>query len=157
MGDDRPPARAWSDTFIYEAHVKGFTISHEGVEPSARGTYAALGHPAVVEHLVKLGVTAVELLPIHAFADDRFLLERGLRNYWGYSTLNFFAPEPRYMGEGGVEGLRSAIRTLHEAGIEVILDVVYNHTCEGNHLARRYHGAGSTTPSITRRPRKRHA
>lgn len=133
-GDDRPPRRAWSETIIYEAHVKGLTILHEGVAPSARGTYAALGHPDIVDHLVKLGVTAVELLPIHAFADDRFLLERGLRNYWGYSTLNFFAPEPRFMGEGGSNGLRSAIRTLHSAGMEVILDVVYNHTCEGNNL-----------------------
>ncbi len=133
-GDDRPPHRPWSDTIIYEAHVKGLTISNEGIAPTARGTYAALGHPAIVDHLVKLGVTAVELLPIHAFADDRFLLERGLRNYWGYSTLNFFAPEPRFMGDGGANGLRSAIRTLHSAGIEVILDVVYNHTCEGNSL-----------------------
>jgi len=133
-GDDHPPHRPWSDTIIYEAHVKGLTISNEGIAPTARGTYAALGHPAIVDHLVKLGVTAVELLPIHAFADDRFLLERGLRNCWGYSTLNFFAPEPRFMGDGGANGLRSAIRTLHSAGIEVILDVVYNHTCEGNSL-----------------------
>jgi isoamylase len=133
-GDDRPPRRAWSDSIIYEAHVKGLTILHEGIDPSARGTYAALGHPEVVDHLLKLGVTAVELLPIHAFTDDRFLLEKGLRNYWGYSTLNFFSPEPRYMGEAGVNGLRTAISSLHEAGIEVILDVVYNHTCEGNQL-----------------------
>ncbi|MBX9758239.1 MAG: glycogen debranching protein GlgX, partial [Beijerinckiaceae bacterium] len=133
-GDDRPPRRPWSDTIIYEAHVKGLTIMHEAVPHAVRGTFTALGHPAIVDHLVKLGVTAVELLPIHAFADDRFLLERGLRNYWGYSTLNFFSPEPRYLGPGGVNGLRSAIRTLHAAGIEVILDVVYNHTAEGNHL-----------------------
>lgn len=133
-GDDSPPRRPWSDTIIYEAHVKGLTAMRDDIGPAVRGTYAALGHPAIVDHLVKLGVTAVELLPIHAFADDRFLLERGLRNYWGYSTLNFFSPEPRYLGESGVHGLRSAIATLHAAGIEVILDVVYNHTCEGNQL-----------------------
>ena len=133
-GDDRPPRRAWSDTLVYEAHVKGLTELHPDIEQPVRGTYAALGHPAVVDHLVKLGVTAVELLPIHAFADDRFLVEKGLRNYWGYSTLNFFAPENRYYGEEGVLGLKAAIRTLHDAGIEVLLDVVYNHTCEGSHL-----------------------
>ncbi len=133
-GDDRPPLRPWSDSLIYEAHVKGLTQFHPEIEPKARGTYAALGHPAVVEHLVKLGITAVELLPIHAFSDDRFLVEKGLRNYWGYSTLAFFAPEPRYLGASGVVGLKQAIRALHDAGIEVILDVVYNHTAEGNHL-----------------------
>jgi isoamylase len=133
-GDDRPPRHRWSDTLIYEAHVKGLTELHPDIEQPVRGTYAALGHPAIVEHLVRLGVTAVELLPIHAFVDDRFLVEKGLRNYWGYSTLNFFAPEPRYYGEEGVLGLKAAIRTLHDAGIEVLLDVVYNHTCEGNHL-----------------------
>ena len=133
-GDDRPPRRPWSDTVIYEAHVKGLTELHAAVDQPLRGTYAALGHPAVVEHLVKLGVTAVELLPIHAFADDRFLVEKGLRNYWGYSTLNFFAPEPRYLGAEGAVGLKAAIRTLHDAGIEVLLDVVYNHTCEGSQL-----------------------
>ncbi len=99
-----------------------------------RGTYDALGHPAVIEHLVRLGITAIELLPIHAFVDDRFLVEKGLRNYWGYSTLAYFAPEPRYLGNAGTVGLKSAMRALHDAGIEVILDVVYNHTCEGNHL-----------------------
>jgi len=133
-GDDRPPRREWRETFIYEAHVKGLTWLREDLPASVRGTYTALGHPAIVEHLVRLGVTAVELMPIHAFVDDRFLQERGLRNYWGYSTIGFFAPEPRYLGEGGVNGLRAAIRTLHEAGIEVILDVVYNHTAEGSHM-----------------------
>jgi glycogen operon protein len=133
-GDDRPPRRPWIDTVIYEAHVKGLTQLHEGVPPQFRGSYEALGHPAVIEHLVKLGVTAIELLPIHAFADDRFLVEKSLRNYWGYSTLSYFAPDPRYMGPAGVIGLKAAIRALHDAGIEVILDVVYNHTCEGNHL-----------------------
>ena len=133
-GEDKAPRRPWWDTFVYEAHVKGLTQLHEGVPLSMRGSFAALGHPAVVEHLQKLGVTAVELLPIHAFADDRFLIEKGLKNYWGYSTLAFFAPEPRYLGEEGVFGFKAAIRTLHDAGIEVILDVVYNHTIEGNHL-----------------------
>ncbi len=131
---ERPLRRDWRDMLIYEAHVKGLTELRHDLPASVRGTYTALGHPAIVDHLVKLGVTAVELLPISAFVDDRFLQERGLRNYWGYSPLNFFAPEPRYLGEGGAHGLRAAIRTLHEAGIEVILDVVYNHTAEGNHL-----------------------
>jgi isoamylase len=133
-GDDRPPRRPWIDTVVYEAHVKGLTELHPDVPPPSRGTYAALGHPAVIEHLVRLGVTAVELLPVHAFSDDRFLVEKGLRNYWGYSTLAFFAPEPRYLGEEGVLGFKAAIRALHDAGIEVILDVVYNHTAEGSHL-----------------------
>jgi glycogen operon protein len=133
-GDDRPPLCAWRDSFIYETHVKGLTQLHQGIEPKARGTYAALGHPAVIEHLVRLGITAVELLPIHAFSDDRFLIEKGLRNYWGYSTLAFFAPEPRYLGASGIVGLKQAIRALHDADIEVILDVVYNHTAEGNYL-----------------------
>ncbi|MDQ4061845.1 MAG: glycogen debranching protein GlgX, partial [Pseudomonadota bacterium] len=126
--------RPWTDTVIYEVHVKGLTERHPGLPLPLRGTYAALGHPAVVEHLLRLGVTAVELMPIHAFADDRFLVEKGLRNYWGYQTLGFFAPEPRYLGEAGVAGLRGAVRALHDAGIEVLLDVVYNHTCEGSHL-----------------------
>jgi len=133
-GDDRPPRRPWTDTIIYEAHVKGLTALHLEIPVPLRGTFAALGHPEVIEHLVKLGITAIELMPIHAFADDRFLVEKGLRNYWGYSTLAYFAPEPRYLGEAGVVGFKSAIRALHEAGIEVFLDVVYNHTAEGNHL-----------------------
>ena len=132
-GADRKPSVPWRDTLIYEAHVKGFTELHPEVPGPVRGTYTALGHPAVIEHLVKLGITAVELLPIHAFADDHFLFKKGLVNYWGYSTLNFFAPEPRYFGEDGAFGLRAAIAALHSAGIEVILDVVYNHTCEGDH------------------------
>jgi glycogen operon protein len=135
-GGDEPPRHASRDSFIYEAHVKGLTQLHPDIAMTMRGTYAALAHPAIIEHLVKLGVTAIELMPIHAFADDQFLVEKGLRNYWGYSTLAFFAPEPRYYGpEGdGVLDLKAAIRTLHEAKIEVILDVVYNHTAEGNQL-----------------------
>ena len=133
-GDDRRPRVSWPDTVIYEAHVKGLTELHPEIPKVLRGTYAALGHPKAIEHLKKIGVTTIELLPIHAFVDDRFLVEKGLRNYWGYSTLAYFAPEPRYLGEAGVNGFKSAIRALHDAGIEVILDVVYNHTCEGNHL-----------------------
>ncbi len=131
-GDDRKPNVPWRDTLIYEAHVRGFTDLHPEIEGPVRGTYTALGHPTVVEHLVKLGITAVELLPIQAFADDRFLFDKGLVNYWGYSTLGYFAPEPRYFGRDGALGLRAAIASLHSAGIEVILDVVYNHTCEGD-------------------------
>ena len=131
-GDDKPPDVPWRDTIIYEAHVKGFTELHPELPATVRGTYSALGHPVVVEHLVKLGVTSVELLPIHAFVDDRFLVEKSLRNYWGYQTLGYFAPDPRYLGLDGAAGFRAAIKTLHAAGLEVLLDVVYNHTCEGN-------------------------
>ena len=133
-GDDRRPNRSWSETLIYEAHVKGLTNLHPEIPPVMRGTYTALGDPHVIDHLLSLGVTAIELMPIHSFVDDRFLHEKGLRNYWGYSTLNFFTPEARYYGPDGVYGLRAAIKMLHQAGIEVILDVVYNHTAEGSHL-----------------------
>lgn len=133
-GDDRPPRTPMRDSLIYEAHVKGLTQLHPEAPLTLRGTYDALAHPAVVDHLLKLGVTAVELLPIHAFSDDRFLVEKGLRNYWGYSTLAYFAPDPRYLSEDGVYGLKAALATLHSAGIEVLLDVVYNHTAEGNQL-----------------------
>jgi glycogen operon protein len=129
-GTDAPPRRPWSDTLIYEAHVKGLTKLHPEIPPELRGTYDALGHPAVIGHLLQLGVTAIELLPIHAFSNDRFLVQRGLVNYWGYSSLGFFAPEARYLGPAGLSGLKSAIAELHRAGIEVILDVVYNHTAE---------------------------
>ncbi|MCC6736897.1 MAG: glycogen debranching protein GlgX [Bauldia sp.] len=122
----------WRDSVIYEAHVKGFTALNPDVPKPIRGTYDALGHPAVVAHLQKIGVTAVELLPIQSFVDDHFLVRKGLRNYWGYSTLNYFTPEPRYLAGTGNAGLRAAITNLHAAGIEVILDVVYNHTAEGN-------------------------
>lgn len=131
-GEDRAPRIPMRDTVIYEAHVKGLTQLHPDVPEPIRGRYDALAHPAVIEHLVRLGVTSVELLPIHAFVDDRFLVNKGLKNYWGYSTLGFFAPESRYYSDDGPAGLRGAIRALHDAGIEVILDVVYNHTAEGN-------------------------
>ncbi|MCX7072026.1 MAG: glycogen debranching protein GlgX [Gammaproteobacteria bacterium] len=133
-GDDRPPNRPWSQTVIYEAHVRGLSMLRGDLRTPERGTFAALGHPRMIEHLVKLGITAVELLPIHAIVQDRELLARRLRNYWGYNTLGFFAPEPRYITEGGFREIRTAVRRLHEAGIELILDVVYNHTGEGSEL-----------------------
>ncbi|HKJ12456.1 MAG TPA: glycogen debranching protein GlgX [Ornithinimicrobium sp.] len=131
---DTAPGVPWSETVIYEAHVVGLTKCHPEVPEHLRGTYAALGHPAVIEHLRSIGVTAVELLPIHASTDEPHLRRRGLRNYWGYNTLGFFAPQARYAAakdpEGVVRELKTAVKALHAAGIEVLLDVVYNHTCE---------------------------
>ncbi len=132
--DDRRPRTPWSETVIYEAHVKGLTKLFDEVRPPANGTFAALGHPDVIAHLKRLGVTAIELLPIHAYLQDRNLLEKGLTNYWGYNTLSFFAPEPKYLIEHRLNDIRMAVRQLHAAGIEVILDVVYNHTCEGSEM-----------------------
>ncbi len=129
---DRRPHTPWAETVVYEAHVKGLTKLFDLVPPRERGTYAALGHPKVIDHLRRLGVTALELMPIQAFTQDRFLQEKGLRNYWGYNTLAYFAPEPSYMAGDSQDELRRAVRRLHRAGIEVILDVVYNHTCEGS-------------------------
>ncbi|HZZ89591.1 MAG TPA: glycogen debranching protein GlgX, partial [Caulobacteraceae bacterium] len=133
-GEDRPPRTPWADTVIYEAHVKGLTQLLEEVRPPAKGTLAAIGHPAVISHLKRLGVTALELLPIHAFLQDRNLIARGLSNYWGYNSLAYFSPEPRYLIDDRLNVFRHAVRQLHAAGIEVILDVVYNHTCEGSEL-----------------------
>jgi isoamylase len=133
-GEEHRPSIPWEDTIIYEAHVKGLTQQRDDVPPHWRGTYRGLTAPAVVDHLKRLGVTAIELLPIHAFVDDRQLIERQLVNYWGYSTLGFFAPEARYALDHPLDAFRSTVARLHEAGIEVILDVVYNHTAEGNHL-----------------------
>ena len=133
-GDDRPPGTPWRDTVIYEAHLRGLTVRRDDLPVRERGTFAALSDMRVIDHLVRLGVTAVELLPIHAFLQDRFLVTKKLRNYWGYSTLGFFAPEPRYLSEGTLHEMRRAIRRLHAAGIEVILDVVYNHTSEGSEM-----------------------
>jgi isoamylase len=136
-GNDRRLEIPWNETVIYECHVKGFTARMPEVPPKLRGTYAGLAHPAAIEHLQSLGVTAVELLPIHAFVHDGFLLERGLRNYWGYHSIGYFAPHPEYASvrsaSGAVAELKQTIKTLHKHGIEVILDVVYNHTAEGNH------------------------
>lgn len=131
--DDRRPKTPWSDTVIYELHPKGFTQLLEAIPPPERGKLSALSRPAVIAHLQRLGVTAVELMPVHAFAQDRYLVDRQLSNYWGYSTLAFFAPEPSYLA-GHADDLRMAVRRLHAAGIEVLLDVVYNHTCEGSEL-----------------------
>ena len=130
-GHDVAPRTSWADTLIYEAHVKGLTRLMQAVPAKLRGTYAALAHPAVIDHLQRVGVTALELLPVHGFLQDAMLVEKGLSNYWGYNTLSFFAPERRY---GPAHDLRRAVRALHAAGIEVILDVVYNHTCEGNEM-----------------------
>ena len=133
-GDDRPPRTPWHETIIYELHVKGFTQRHPDVPPPLHGTYAGLTTAPVIDHFKRLGVTAVELMPVHAFADDRYLIEKGLRNYWGYNSIGFFAPEARYCASGLVREFKTMVKTLHSAGIEVILDVVYNHTVEGNHL-----------------------
>ncbi len=130
--DDRPPRTPWPQTIIYEAHVRSLTMLRPEIRSHERGTFAALGDGAVIEHLQRLGITAIELMPIHAFAQDRALIQKGLRNYWGYNTLNFFTPEPRYLSNGSVNEMKVAIRRLHAAGIEVILDVVYNHTAEGS-------------------------
>ena len=132
--DDRPPNVPWSDTVIYEAHVRGLTMLCEDVQTNERGTFAALADSRIIDHLRRLGITAVELLPIHAFVQDRNLLEKGLRNYWGYNTLGFFAIEPRYLSDQSNHEMRVAVRRLHAAGIEVILDVVYNHTAEGSEM-----------------------
>jgi isoamylase len=133
-GDDRPPDVPWSKTVIYEAHVRGLSMQRQDLQGNLRGTCAALADPWFIDYLHRLGVTTLELLPVHAFVNERFLVERGLRNYWGYNTLAFCAPEPSYLSAGMTNELRVAIRKLHAAGIEVILDVVYNHTCEGNEL-----------------------
>ncbi|MYW04925.1 glycogen debranching protein GlgX [Streptomyces sp. SID3343] len=137
-GDDRPPRIEYHDTVIYEAHVRGLTRTHPGLPEEIRGTYAGMAHPAVIEHLVGLGVTAIELMPVHQFIQDHRLSDLGMRNYWGYNTIGFFAPHNAYSstGERGqqVQEFRTMVKALHAAGIEVVLDVVYNHTAEGNHL-----------------------
>ncbi|HZU94076.1 MAG TPA: glycogen debranching protein GlgX [Microbacterium sp.] len=135
---DRPPKIPYAQTVIYEAHVKGLTERHPDVPDALRGRYAGIAHPAIIDHLTRLGVTAIELMPVHQFLDDSVLEEKGLSNYWGYNTLAFFAPHNAYSssGERGqqVQEFKAMVRALHAAGIEVILDVVYNHTAEGNHL-----------------------
>jgi glycogen operon protein len=136
-GDDRPPAIPWHDTVIYETHVKGFTELREDLPAHIRGTYRALGDARVIDYLQRLGITAVELMPVHHFLNDRHLLDRGLSNYWGYNSLGFFAPDTAYVSSPGpgdqVDEFKAMVKTLHRAGIEVIIDVVYNHTAEGNH------------------------
>ncbi|KOV75952.1 glycogen debranching protein [Streptomyces sp. NRRL WC-3723] len=135
-GDDRPPRTPYADSVIYEAHVRGLTMTHPDVPERLRGTYAGLAHPAVTEHLTSLGVTAVELMPVHQFVQDGVLQDRGLSNYWGYNTIGFFAPHNAYAAFGTrgqqVNEFKAMVKALHAAGLEVILDVVYNHTAEGN-------------------------
>jgi isoamylase len=137
-GDDRHPGVPWADTVIYEAHVRGFTMRHPDVPPHQRGTFAGMGSPPVVEHLRRLGVTTLELLPVHHYVSEHHLVARGLTNYWGYNSIGFFAPEASYSSTGTrgqqVAEFKAMVRNLHAAGIEVVLDVVYNHTAEGNHL-----------------------
>ena len=135
---DRQPKTPYSETFIYEAHVKGLTQLHPDVPEELRGTYAGIAHPAVIDHLKKLGVTAIELMPVHQFVNDSTLIEKGLSNYWGYNTIAFLAPQNTYSSTGDhgqqVQEFKAMVKALHAAGIEVILDVVYNHTAEGNHM-----------------------
>ncbi|HET6757153.1 MAG TPA: glycogen debranching protein GlgX [Burkholderiales bacterium] len=132
--EDKPPKVSWSETVIYETHVKGFTHNHPDVPPHLRGTYEALACAPVVEHFKRLGVTTIELMPVHAFVDDRRLIEKQLRNYWGYNSIGFFSPDSRYAFKDPVNEFKAMVKTLHSHGLEVILDVVYNHTAEGNHL-----------------------
>jgi glycogen operon protein len=124
----------WADTIVYETHVKGFTKLHPAIPEALRGTFEGLGHKAAVDYIKSLGITAVELLPVHAFPDDSHLMDKGLHNFWGYNSIGFFSPASRYYGPKGLAGFRDMVRAFHDAGIEVILDVVYNHTAEGNEL-----------------------
>jgi glycogen operon protein len=133
-GEDRRPQTPWEETIILELHVRGLTMRHPEVEPAHRGTFTGLASPAMLDYLVELGVTAVELLPAHAAVDDRHLVERGLANYWGYNTVAYFAPDPRLLATTSTTSFKTLVKRLHDVGIEVILDVVYNHTGEGNHL-----------------------
>ena len=134
----KAPVKRYNETVIYEAHVKGLTIAHPDIPEHIRGTYAGVAHPIMIEHLKSLGVTALELMPVHQFINDRHLTERGLTNYWGYNTIGFFAPDSKYSSSGvrggQVKEFKDMVKELHRAGIEIILDVVYNHTAEGNHL-----------------------
>ena len=153
-GSDRAPRTPYHETVIYEAHVKGMTQTHPGIPEELRGTYAGLAHPVIIDHLKSLNVTAIELMPVHQFLHDHRLLDLGLRNYWGYNTFGFFAPHTSTRPTGTPAARwpssRRWCRSFHEAGIEVILDVVYNHTAEGNHLGPDAStSAASTTPPTT--------
>jgi len=152
--NDRPLRTPWPDTIIYEVHVKGATMRHPDIPDELRGTYAGLAHPAFIDHLQRLGVTAVELLPVHQFVHDAHLVERGLRNYWGYNSIGFLAPHNEYAsrGEAGeqVQSFRQMVKELHRAGIEVLLDVVYNHSAEGNHLGPTLSFKGFDNPGYYR-------
>ena len=157
---DTPLEIPWNDTIIYETHVRGITMQHPGVPEHLRGTYAGLAHPAVIDHLTSLGVTAVELMPIHHFVDEVHLLELGLTNYWGYNTLGFFAPHAAYSASGTrgeqVREFKEMVRSLHQAGLEVILDVVYNHTAEGSELGPTLSFRGICNPGYYRLNNGRH-
>jgi glycogen operon protein len=137
-GNDRPPGHEYADTVVYETHVKGLTQLHPDIPERMRGTYAGIAHPVIIEHLKSLGVTAIELMPVHHFANDSTLVDKGLSNYWGYNTIGFLAPDFKYTSSttpgGQVQEFKTMVRALHDEDIEVILDVVYNHTAEGNHL-----------------------
>jgi isoamylase len=133
-GTDAPPNIPWHETVIYELHVKGFTMCNPDVPARLRGTYAGLATAPVIDYLTRLGVTSIELMPVHSFIDDRQLVDRGLRNYWGYNSIGFFALEPRYLSTNSIREFKTMVKTMHSAGLEVILDVVYNHTAEGNQL-----------------------
>ncbi len=156
-GGDRAPNRPLHETVIYETHAKGLTMLHPDVPEELRGTYAGLAHPAMLQYFQDLGVTAIELMPVHAHLDDPFLLDKGLTNYWGYSTLNFFAPELRYSAAfrkgdavGALREFKEMVKSLHAAGLEVILDVVYNHTSEGNHMGPTLSFKGIDNPTYYR-------
>ena len=131
-GEDRRPRTPWRQTMVYELHARGYTMQFPGVPTPMRGTFAALSSPPVVEYLQQLGISAIELLPVHAFVDDRMLVERRLRNYWGYNSIGFFAPHQLYLSGESINEFKTMVKQFHEAGIEVFLDVVYNHTAEGN-------------------------
>ena len=151
--DDRPPRTPYHEAVIYEVHVRGLTMRHPEVPPGQRGTYAGLACPAVIDHLTRLGVTAVELMPVHQFVSERRLPDGGWSNYWGYNTIGFLAPHNGYSSaaepHGQVTEFKSMVKALHAAGIEVILDVVYNHTAEAGASVRRCRSAASTTPRTT--------
>ncbi|MCF0041262.1 glycogen debranching protein GlgX [Dyadobacter fanqingshengii] len=152
--DDKAPKIPYHDTIIYEAHVKGLTKLHPGIPAEIQGTYAGIAHPVMIQYLNDMGITAIELMPVHHFVSDRHLLEKGLSNYWGYNTLGFFAPDVRYATstEAGahVSEFKTMVKTLHAAGIEVILDVVYNHTAEGNHMGPTFSLKGIDNKSYYR-------
>jgi isoamylase len=152
--NDRPPLTPLHDSVIYELHVKGFTATHPEIPEELRGTYAGLAHPVAIDYLKKLGITAVELMPVHEFVDDKILLDRGLRNYWGYNSINFLSPEARYSASGDrgeqIGEFKQMVKALHRAGIEVILDVVYNHTAEGNQMGPTLSFKGIDNPTYYR-------
>lgn len=149
-GEDKAPRTPWHESVIYELHVRGFTMRHPEVPPNLRGTYAGLATAPVIDYFKRLGVTSIELMPVHYFVDDRHLAQRGLRNYWGYNSIGFFAPESRYAVLDPISEFKTMVKTLHSAGLEVILDVVYNHTAEGNQLGPTLSFRGIDNPAYYR-------